>query len=155
MSTIKIYTDGACAMQTVSRPGGWGCYIVKNNKSYRLSGAELMTTNQRMEIKACSEGLTAICDLFEEIDKVEIYSDSAYVCNCFNQNWWRNWEKNGWVNSKKEPVANRELWEELIKGYKNFDVEFIKITGHSGNEGNEIANTLAQNESNALKKSIM
>lgn len=156
MNMNKIYTDGACSIQTLGRPGGWGAYLEIDNDTYSFSGSRKETTNQQMEIEACVRGIEELEKIgFNSFFPIEIYSDSAYVCNCFKQNWWINWEKNGWVNSKKEPVANKELWEELIKLYRKYTIEFIKVKGHSGNPGNEKANDLAQAAAQKIKKEAL
>lgn len=94
-----------------------------------------------MEITAVIEGLK----LLKYPCEVEIYSDSAYVVNAFNQNWIENWRKNGWKNSKKEDVKNRELWEELEDLINKHEVTFIKVKGHSDNEYNNRCDELARN----------
>lgn len=113
-----------------------------------ISGGKKDTTNNVMEITAVIEGLKLLkypCD-------VEIYSDSAYVINAFNQNWIQNWIKNGWKNSKKEDVKNRELWEELEALTKIHNVTFIKVKGHSDNEYNNRCDELARNAIKDLDK---
>jgi ribonuclease HI len=75
-------------------------------------------------------------------NEIEVYSDSAYLVNAFNQNWIKSWLNNCWVNSKKEPVANQDLWREILKLLPN-NITFNKVKGHSGNEYNEIADKMA------------
>lgn len=105
-----------------------------------ISGGKKDTTNNIMEITAVLEGLK----LLKYPCEVEIYSDSAYVVNAFNQNWIDTWKKNGWKNSKKEEVKNRELWEELDYLTHMHQVKFIKVKGHSDNEFNNKCDELAR-----------
>lgn len=141
----EIYTDGATSGNgKANAPGGWAYVILKDGRLVsQNSGAEVGTTNQRME-------LTAALRACEEIDKmdgfatVRLYSDSAYLINCFKENWWKSWRANGWKNSKKEPVANQDLWEKLIYFFmKAPGYDFIKIRGHAGHEYNELVDRLA------------
>lgn len=106
-----------------------------------ISGGKKETTNNVMEITAVIEGLK----MLKYPCIAEVYSDSAYVVNAFNQNWIENWRKNGWKNSKKEDVKNRELWEELEELTKIHKVTFIKVKGHSDNKYNNRCDELARN----------
>ncbi len=102
------------------------------------SGAGGHTTNQRMELAAVLEALRSI------EGRVEIVSDSTYVVNCFRDRWWEGWLRRGWTNSKKEPVANRDLWEPLIDLVcTRADVTFTWVKGHSGDPMNERVDRLA------------
>ncbi len=136
---VIIYTDGACSGNP--GPGGWGCVLLWGEHKKELSGGEPLTTNQRMELKAAIEGLKA---LKVAGWKVKLYSDSAYLVNAINQRWIWGWQKNGWQNSKKELVANRDLWEELLLYLPRNDVEFYKVKGHAGHEWNERCDALAR-----------
>ncbi len=98
------------------------------------------TTNNIMEITAVIEGLKML--KFE--CEVEIYSDSAYVVNAFNNHWIEGWIKKNWINSSKEPVKNKELWQELYTLTKQHKVKFIKVKGHSDNEYNNRCDELAR-----------
>jgi ribonuclease HI len=132
---ITIYTDGACAANgTAQSRGGWAAVLVCDgtDQATELSGGERPATNQRMEIRAVIEGMKALkspCD-------VTVHSDSAYVISCMNKRWFDNWRRNGWLNSSKKPVANRELWEELLDAVEAVEsgghtVSFEKVTGHA------------------------
>ena len=108
------------------------------------SGGEVGTTNQRMELTAALNA----CREVEKIDafaQVRIYSDSAYLINCWKQHWWRAWQTNGWKNSKKEPVANQDLWMGLIPFFEKVpnEYDFIKVAGHHGVEWNEYVDKMA------------
>ena len=136
---VIIYTDGACSGNP--GPGGWGTILMYKDSKKEISGYKKDTTNNVMEITAVIEGLK----LLKEPCKVQIYSDSAYVVNAFNQHWIENWIKKNWQNSKKEPVKNKELWLELYALVKQHEVEFIKVKGHSDNEFNNRCDELARN----------
>ncbi len=126
--------------QEIQALGGWGAILMYEGLKKEISGGNKDTTNNVMEITAVIEGLKLLkypCD-------VEVYSDSAYVINTFNQNWLENWKKNGWKNSKKEDVKNRELWEELEELTKIHKVKFIKVKGHSDNEFNNRCDEMAR-----------
>ena len=139
MEEVIIYTDGACSGNP--GPGGWGTILMSGENKKELSGGSKDTTNNIMEITAVIEGLKAL----KKPCKVQLYSDSAYVVNAFNQKWIYGWMKNGWKTSSKEPVKNKELWQELYDLTKIHEVEFIKVKGHSDNEYNNRCDELARN----------
>ncbi len=139
MKQIKIYTDGACSGNP--GPGGWGAVLFYQDKMKEISGGEADTTNQRMELKAVIEALKA---LKVEGWEVTVYSDSAYFVNAVQQDWLSRWQQNGWKNSKKEPVANQDLWLELIQMMKKNHLNVEKVKGHAGNEWNERCDELAR-----------
>lgn len=129
MKTINIYTDGACANnQSNENIGGWGTILEYGETTKKLYGGEVNTTNNIMEMTAVIEGLKSLksTDL-----KVNIFSDSAYVVNCFNQKWYHKWRMNGWMNSSKKPVENKELWVELIDLVESVkSISFYRVKGH-------------------------
>ena len=137
MKKVTIYTDGACSGNP--GPGGWGAVLIYGETKKEISGARENTTNNIMEITAVLEALK----LLKEECEVEVYSDSAYVVNAFNQGWIYNWQKNNWKTSGKDPVKNRELWEELYSYTRKHKVTFIKVKGHSDNELNNRCDFLA------------
>ena len=139
MDNIILYTDGACSGNP--GPGGWGAVLIFNGIEKELSGANPSTTNNVMEITAVIEGLKAL----KRPCNVNIYSDSAYVVNCFEKNWINNWIKNNWVNSKKKPVKNKELWLKLYDLTKIHKVTFNKVKGHSNVKYNNRCDELARN----------
>ena len=139
MEKVIIYTDGACSGNP--GPGGWGVVLMYKEHRKELSGGCKNTTNNIMEITAVIEGLKALKTDCE----AEIYSDSAYVVNAFNQKWIYGWLKNGWKNASKDPVKNKELWQQLYDLTKVHEVEFIKVKGHSDNEYNNRCDELARN----------
>jgi ribonuclease HI len=124
------YTDGA---STGSRgPGGYGAVITWKGKTEEISGSEQDTTNLRMEV-------TAACVALETIDEghiVTVYSDSSYLVNCMRRGWYKKWRENGWLNHRKEPVANRDLWERLLKAtQRHQELRWRKVKGHSKSGG--------------------
>lgn len=137
MKKVTLYTDGACSGNPGK--GGWGCVLIYGEVEKQMSGVAEVTTNNQMELTAVIEGLKAL----KEPCEVLVYSDSAYVVNAFNQNWIDGWINNNWRNSKKDPVANRELWEELISLTQTHKVTFNKVKGHAGDKYNEICDSLA------------
>jgi len=137
-SPVQIYTDGACSGNP--GPGGWGAIVIDDGHEIELSGGEATTTNQRMELTGPIEGLRALPGR----RAVGIYSDSAYVINCFRDKWYERWRQNGWRNAQKRPVDNRDLWEALLAEVERHDVTWHKVAGHSGHELNDRADALAR-----------
>ena len=137
ISEVTIYTDGACSGNP--GPGGWAAILMAGGAKKEMSGGERDTTNNRMELMAVIEGLKAL----KRPCKVDIYSDSAYVVNAFEQNWIGKWVKNGWKNSAKAEVANSDLWKELIDLTSMHNVTFHKVKGHADNEFNNRCDALA------------
>ena len=152
--TIDVYTDGSTKDNgTDDAVGGWAYLIMAPGAAgnFIIERAEQVfgTTNNRMELVAIIKALEKIksSPLLHIFDysKINIFTDSAYVYNCYIQKWYMNWQKNGWKNAKKEPVKNKELWEQLIPYFEDNHFSFYKVKGHSGNEYNEIVDSLAQN----------
>jgi ribonuclease HI len=139
MDKVIIYTDGACSGNP--GPGGWGSILMMGENRKEISGGKKDTTNNVMELTAVIEALK----LLKRPCKVDLYSDSAYVVNAFLQNWILGWIKNGWKNSSKEEVKNKELWQELFSLSKIHDVTFHKVKGHADNEYNNRCDELARN----------
>lgn len=137
LSTVILYTDGACSGNP--GPGGWGALLIWNGKEKELSGGERDTTNNRMEMKAVIEGLKKL----NRRCRVKVHSDSAYIINAFTRGWIKNWLKRGWKKSNKKPVENIDLWKELIKQSEKHEVEWIKVKGHSDDELNNRVDRLA------------
>jgi ribonuclease HI len=143
METVMIYTDGACRGNP--GPGGWAWAVSPGGEPCG-AGGEVATTNQRMEIHAVLDALQTYSEVANDHGgpvRIEIVSDSTYVVNCFRDNWWVKWERNGWRNSKKEPVANVDLWKPLIELVRTGDVTFRWVKGHSGDPMNDLVDRLA------------
>ena len=139
MEEVIIYTDGACSGNP--GPGGWGSILMMGENKKEISGGKKDTTNNVMELTAVIEALK----LLKRPCKVDLYSDSAYVVNAFLQNWIWGWIKNGWKNSSKEEVKNKELWQELLSLTQTHNVTFHKVKGHADNEFNNRCDELARN----------
>ena len=140
MKQVQLYTDGACSGNP--GPGGWGAVLRFGDKAKELSGHMPNTTNNRMEIFAVISGLGAL----KEPCIVEVYSDSAYTVNAFNQHWLDNWQKNGWLTSEKKPVENTDLWKLLLQiiKLKKHQVTFHKVKGHADDPMNNRCDELAR-----------
>ena len=132
----KLYTDGATSNKGYEGAyGGYGWALIANDKLIEYgSGYICPATNNICELKGMIEGCKAAKAAAEPFDVVLVYSDSAYIVNCYKQGWYKNWERNGWINSKKQPVANKELWEELIPFFEKVYFKFEKVKGHSTDE---------------------
>ena len=148
MEEVIIYTDGACSGNP--GPGGWGAILMINENKKEISGGNKNTTNNVMELTAVIEALK----LLKRPCNVNLYSDSAYVVNAFLQNWILGWIKNGWKNSNKEDVKNKELWQELISLTKVHNVTFHKVKGHADNKYNNRCDELARNAIKNLQLNI-
>lgn len=140
---VKIYTDGA-ARGNPDGPGGYGTVLeyidTKGNLHTReLSKGYRRTTNNRMELMAVIAGLEAL----NRPCQVQVYSDSRYVVDAFNQHWIDGWIKKGWKRGKNEPVKNPDLWKRLLEAKAPHQVEFIWVKGHDGHPQNERCDTLA------------
>ena len=135
---VTIYTDDACSGNP--GPGGWGCILMYNQHRKESSGSALNTTNNRMEITAALEALK----LLKEPCRVDLYTDSAYLCNALEKKWLDTWSKNGWKTASKSNVENQDLWKELIVELDRHDVQFHKVKGHADNEYNNRCDKLAR-----------
>lgn len=138
MDEVTIYTDGACSGNP--GPGGWGAILIYGENKKEMAGGKKDTTNNVMELTAVIEGLK----LLKYPCRVQLYSDSAYVVNAFTQKWIYGWIRNGWKTANKEPVKNKELWEELYQFTKIHEITFHKVKGHSDNEYNNRCDKLAR-----------
>lgn len=146
MKTILIFTDGGCSNnQSAENVGGWGAVLTYQDQVKELFGGEINTTNNRMEMMAVIEALRA---LKSKNIPVKIYSDSAYLVNCFKEGWHLNWQRNGWLNSQKKPVENKDLWLALLELIEpQAKVEFKKLKGHlDGAKAAEISKWKAKME---------
>ena len=135
---VTIYTDGACSGNP--GPGGWGCILMYGQHRKESSGGAKDTTNNRMEITAALEALK----LLKEPCQVDLYTDSAYLCNALEKKWLETWSRNGWKTASKSNVENQDLWKELLIQLQRHDVKFHKVKGHADNEYNNRCDKLAR-----------
>ncbi len=140
MKKLEVYTDGACS----GNPGcgGYCAILIYNGVEKIVCGSELDTTNNRMELLAVIKGLEAL----KEPCVVDLYSDSQYVVDAFNQGWIDAWQNNGWKSSNKKEVKNVDLWQKLLSLLVVHKVNFIKVKGHSDNEYNNRCDKIAVGE---------
>ena len=137
MKEIDIYTDGACSGNP--GPGGWGVVLIYQENKKELSGYQPETTNNRRELFAAIQGLSAL----KESCVVNLYSDSSYLVNAFEKHWIEKWQRNGWKTSTKSPVENQDLWKLLLIHVRKHQVRFIKVKGHSDNQYNNRCDEMA------------
>ena len=149
---IEIYTDGSLKKIDDITFGGWAFIVTKDNQDiYSASGCEDSTTNQRMELTAILRALEWAKENRRKNEKVVIISDSAYAVNCYLQEWYVNWQSNGWISSNRKEVSNKDLWLKIIPFFDNFWYDFKKVEGHNNNYWNERCDKMAQAESQYLK----
>ncbi len=136
MKKVTIYTDGACS----GNPGvgGWGAILMYNGFEKEISGFSELTTNNKMELTAAIEALNMLIEPCE----VNLYSDSAYLVNAFNEKWIYGWKQKNWLKAGKE-IPNCELWKCLYNLNKTHKITFIKVKGHADNEYNNRCDKLA------------
>ncbi len=135
--SVEIFTDGACSGNP--GPGGWGVLLRFGSHVKTLSGAEKVTTNNRMELQAAIEGLSAL----KKPCVVDLTTDSTYVRNGITD-WINSWQKNNWKTSNKKPVKNKDLWMKLLEIISQHQVKWHWVKGHSGHPDNELVDTLAK-----------
>ncbi len=136
MKSVQIITDGSCLGNP--GPGGWACILRFNGTSKEMYGHEPQTTNNRMELTAAVQALAEL----KEPCKVQITTDSEYVKNGITS-WIRGWKRNGWINSQKKPVANRDLWEDLDHQTQRHEVNWLWTKGHADHPDNNRCDELA------------
>ena len=144
MKKVEIYTDGACSGNP--GPGGWGAILRYKTKEKEISGAEKMTTNNRMELLAVINALKAL----KEPCTVELYSDSKYFCDAINQGWAKKWKENNWKRGKNGTALNSDLWETILNLISKHEVQIHWVKGHSGHKENERCDRLAVNAIKSL-----
>lgn len=146
--TVTLYTDGACS----GNPGlgGYAGILIYGDVKREYSGAEVQTTNNRMEVTAVIVGLKRL----KYPCKVEVYSDSAYTVNAFTNGWIYAWRKSGWKKADGKGVLNADLWEELYALTQTHEVTFHKVAGHADNELNNRCDELARTAITQLRKSL-
>lgn len=146
MKTVYIYTDGACSGNP--GPGGWGAILKYGNAHKELSGADKLTTNNKMELTAVIMALRAL----KEPCEVILTTDSKYVVDGIEKGWAKSWQRNGWKKADKKPALNRELWEELLNLLETHRVKFNWVKGHAGHPENERCDEMAVSAYRALKQ---
>ena len=137
LSTVTIYTDGACSGNP--GPGGYGTILISGDHEKELSQGYKNTTNNRMEMRAIIAGLEAL----KKPCRVILYSDSRYIVDAVNQGWAKKWRQNGWMRNKKEEAKNPDLWAKLLDLLLVHTVEFNWVKGHAGHPENERCDELA------------
>lgn len=136
MINVALYTDGACRGNP--GPGGWGALLLAGEREKTLHGGEHDTTNNRMELMAAIQGLNALTRRCH----VDLYTDSRYVMQGITE-WMANWKRRGWKTASKKSVKNQDLWQALDAAVAEHEVTWHWVKGHSGDEGNERADELA------------
>lgn len=145
----KIYTDGATSGNGYEgAQGGYAFVILRNDEITLLeNGFVEDATNNICELEAIIQACITADSLadynYEDEPLFTIYSDSAYIVNCYKDKWYKKWQKNGWLNSKRQPVANKEYWEKLIPYFEDSRFSIEKVKGHSGNQLNELVDKMA------------
>ena len=137
MKEVEIFTDGACSGNP--GPGGYGVVLRYKGREKELCGGEAQTTNNRMELTAVIEGLSAL----NEKCSVTLYGDSKYVVDAITKGWAKKWRSNGWMRTKTEPALNSDLWEKVLNLLQEHDVKFVWVKGHAGHPENERCDALA------------
>jgi ribonuclease HI len=139
MKQVKLYTDGACSGNPGK--GGWGAILIYGEYKKELCGGEKETTNNKMELTAAIQGLSALTEPCE----VMLYSDSKYLIDGMTKGWAKSWQSKGWRKSDGKPALNVDLWEKILELDQKHKIEYIWVKGHAGNEFNERCDTLAVN----------
>ena len=137
MKQVILYTDGACSGNP--GPGGWGAILLYNDYKKEMSGGERETTNNKMELTAAIEGLSAL----KEPCIVKLYSDSKYLIDGITKGWARSWRAKGWKKSDGKPALNVDLWQKILDLDDYHQIEYIWVKGHAGNPYNERCDRLA------------
>ena len=138
---VEIFTDGACSGNP--GPGGWGAVLRYKENVRELSGGAAQTTNNRMELTAVIEALSAL----KEPCSVTLTSDSKYIIDAITKGWVYGWKKKGWIKSDKQPALNVDLWEKLLPLLEKHQVEFVWVKGHAGHPENERCDQMAVEQS--------
>ena len=146
MKAVSIYSDGACSGNP--GPGGWGAVLIYKSHRKEISGADAQTTNNRMELTAVIKALECL----KEKCKIELFTDSKYVCDSIIKGWAESWRNNNWKKSDKKPAINADLWEILLNLISKHDITFNWVKGHAGNIENERCDELATSE---IKKLVL
>ncbi len=147
LKNIAIYTDGSCLGNP--GPGGWAALLVYRGREKMLSGNQTETTNNRMELTAVIKALSVL----KEPCHIELFTDSKYVMDGTLQ-WMPNWKKKNWINSKKEPVKNVDLWQQLDKEIEDHQINWHWVKGHSGHPQNERVDDEARRQAEIIQEKM-
>lgn len=145
MKHVDIFTDGACKRNP--GPGGWAAILRFGEHEKEISGGDINTTNNRMEITAVIMALK----LLKEPCEITLYSDSQYVCNAIKLGWARKWKANNWMRNSKDPALNSDLWEMILQEISKHKVTTIWVKGHAGHPENERCDKLATKQAKKFK----
>ena len=148
MKEVEIFTDGACLGNP--GPGGWAALLRCEDREKEISGCELCTTNNRMELKAVIEALS----LLKRKCRVSVTTDSKYIVDSINLGRAERWRLNGWKKSDKKPALNSDLWAELLDASSRHECTYISIQGHAGHTENERCDELAVKQAKAASSTI-
>lgn len=147
MNLIEVYTDGACTQGAfMPWPGGWAALVMINGQKVLAAfDGKLHTTNNEMELTAFLEGLKLVEQEFgiSDNNQVVVFTDSAYITNCFKQKWYEKWIQNGWMTANDQPVKNVELWIQIFKMVEKIKPVISKVKAHTNNEYNNYVDKLA------------
>lgn len=144
MKQVDIFTDGACKGNP--GPGGWGALLRMGSHEKEMSGGESDTTNNRMEMTAVLQALDAL----KKPCQVTVHTDSKYVIDGITK-WIHGWQKKGWVNAAKKPVANADLWRDLLKAVAPHTIDWQWVKGHSGHIENDRVDQLASDAAETFR----
>ncbi|MGN6554123.1 MAG: ribonuclease HI [Verrucomicrobiota bacterium] len=145
LKEVIIHTDGGCSGNP--GPGGWAAVLRYGDKAKEISGGEMATTNNRMELRAAIEALQVL----KEACSVTLFTDSEYVRNGITA-WIHNWRRSGWRTKDKKPVKNADLWQQLDTETRRHTIEWKWLKGHAGHADNERCDVLAGNQMSAIRK---
>lgn len=148
MKEVILYTDGSCSGNP--GPGGWGAVLCWQGLEKELSGGALDTTNNRMELTAAIQGLSAL----KEPCTVKLYTDSKYIADAVNQHWLEGWRRRGWKKADKSPIANPDLWQALDALFQTHSVTLIWVKGHADNVYNNRCDALAVAQTKIFAKGL-
>lgn len=142
---VELITDGACSGNP--GPGGWAALLRFGASEKMISGNDSATTNNRMELQAVIEGLSAL----KEPCIVELRTDSKYVMHAFTQKWLQNWQRNSWKTANGDPVKNQDLWKKLIDLESQHEIKWSWVKGHSGDVDNERVDQEARRQVESIR----
>ncbi|MGM9999218.1 MAG: ribonuclease HI [Candidatus Bruticola sp.] len=145
---VVIFTDGSCSGNP--GPGGWAAVLIhpKSGTEKHISGGDKHTTNNRMEITAVLEGLKAV----KRSAVITVFADSQYVLKAFKDGWLKKWQSSNWLNSKKKPVENIDLWKQLLEVSQLHTIDWQYVPGHKDHYYNELCDKLAREQTEIFKR---